>query len=80
MTPLRIRYDVEPSFKWSFDGLFRDDEVCGSFTDARWRPGVVFVLTHERGPCSKTRFRAMHIYSDGRLELRTRIQTTQPKR
>jgi hypothetical protein len=72
--PVRIAYDIEPDFvlgRIGLERLFYEDQCVASAT-ATWRPGEGFTIDRTPGACSKERFRAAYIRSDGSVEVRTR--------
>jgi hypothetical protein len=71
--PLRIDYDVEPTFRFGGDGEpERNEETCVVSARALWQSGKGFAIESKTDECSDNVFRAAHVRADGSIEVRRR--------
>jgi hypothetical protein len=75
LAPLRVDYDIEPSFEIPREPDFqlqRNDDTCVVASRATWQPGVGFAIAPTTRACPRDRFRTVFVAPDGSLQTRLR--------
>jgi hypothetical protein len=75
LAPLRIDYDIEPSFEVPAAAdphMQRDADMCIVASRATWKPGTGFAIAPTTRPCPTDRFRTVSVHPDGSLHVRVR--------
>jgi len=78
LAPLRIDYDIEPSFEVPREAEFqlqRNADTCIVASRAAWQPGVGFAIAPTTRACPIDRFRTVFVGPDGSLHMRLRPRT-----
>jgi len=78
LAPLRIDYDIEPSFEVPREPDFRlqrNADACVVASRATWQPGVGFAIAPTTSVCPTDRFRTVFVRPDGSLQTRVRPRT-----
>jgi hypothetical protein len=75
LAPLRIDYDIEPSFEVpaaADSRMQRHTDSCIVASRATWNPGAGFAIAPTTRPCPTDRFRTVSVRPDGSLQVRVR--------
>jgi hypothetical protein len=78
LAPLRIDYDIEPSFEVPREPDFqlrRNADTCVVASRATWQPGVGFAIAPTTRACPTDRFRTVFVRPDGSIQTRVRPRT-----